>query len=137
MDKVPILKLYGYLLISIQTDIHDLTIQALQEDILTTIRNTGARGVLIDISALDIVDSFMARTLRDTVLMARLLGAYVVITGIQPAVAITLVDLGLNPEYLYTATDVNAGFELLHDLVADEDSRRYEEEVPGYDDQQD
>jgi len=136
MDKVPILNLYDYLLVSIQTDIHDLIIQALQEDILTAIRKTHARGVLIDISTLDIVDSFMARTLRDTALMARLLGAYVVITGIQPAVAITLVDLGLNPEHLYTATDVNAGFELLHDLIADEDSRMYEE-VPGYENQQD
>lgn len=113
MDRIPILKLKSCLLISIQTDLHDLIITALQEDILTEISRTGARGVLIDISALDIVDSFMARTLRDCSVMATLLGAKVVITGIRPAVAITLVDLGLDLSGIITACDIDSVFDLL------------------------
>ena len=113
MNRIPILKLQNNLLISIQTDLHDVIIRALQEDILTEIARTGAKGVLIDISALDIVDSFMARTLRDCGMMAGLLGATVVITGIQPAVAITLVDLGLDLTGITTACDIDTGFEFL------------------------
>jgi rsbT antagonist protein RsbS len=114
MNRIPILKLHGILIISIQTDLHDMIIQALQEDILTEISRTGAKGVLIDISALDIVDSFMARTLRDCGMMSAMLGAKVVITGIQPAVAITLVDLGLDLTGITTACDIDTGFEYLH-----------------------
>lgn len=113
MNRIPILKLQNILLISIQTDLHDVIIQALQEDILTEISRTGAKGVLIDISALDIVDSFMARTLRDCGMMAGMLGATVVITGIQPAVAITLVDLGLDLTGISTACDIDTGFAFL------------------------
>ncbi|MCP1661454.1 MAG: STAS domain-containing protein [Methanocalculus sp. MSAO_Arc1] len=116
MDRIPILKLKNCLLISIQTDLHDLIITALQEDILTEIARTGARGVLIDISALDIVDSFMARTLRDCSVMATLLGAKVIITGIQPAVAITLVDLGLDLSGITTACDIDSGFDMLESM---------------------
>jgi rsbT antagonist protein RsbS len=113
MNRIPILKLQNILLISVQTDLHDMIIQALQEDILEEISRTGAKGVLIDISALSIVDSFMARSLRDCGIMAALLGATVVITGIQPAVAITLVDLGLDLSGINTACDIDSGFEFL------------------------
>ena len=119
MDRIPILKLQSYLLVSIQTDLHDVIITALQEDILKEISKTGARGVLIDISALDLVDSFMARTLRDCGIMAGLLGAKVVITGIQPAVAITLVDLGLDLSGITTACDIDSGFEILQKISAE------------------
>ncbi len=113
MNRIPILKLKNVLLISIQTDPSDVTIQNLQEDILREISRTGAKGVLIDISAIDIVDSFMARTLRDCGMMVALLGATAVITGIQPSVAITLVDLGLDLSGINTACDIDNGFEFL------------------------
>jgi len=117
MERIPILKLQNYLLVSIQTDLHDAIITALQEDILNEISRTGARGALIDISALDIVDSFMARTLRDCGIMAGFLGTKMVITGIQPAVAITLVDLGLDFKGILTALDVDTGFAMLQELT--------------------
>ncbi|MFA5398271.1 MAG: STAS domain-containing protein [Methanogenium sp.] len=113
MNRIPILKLQNILLVSIQIDPSDVTIQALQEDILKEISRTGAKGILIDISALDIVDSFMARTLRDCGVMAALLGATAVITGIQPSVAITLVDLGLDLSGINTTCDIDSGFEFL------------------------
>ena len=98
-----------------------MIIKILQEDILNKIIETHARGVLIDVSALDIMDSFMARTLRDSAIMAGLIGAKVVVTGIQPAVAITLIELGLKMNQVYTANNLDHGFEILNELITEED----------------
>jgi len=120
MRKIPILKLKNMLLISIQTDLHDKLTQELQQDVLTEISRTGAKGVLIDISSLDMVDSFMGRIFSDTAKMAKILDATVVITGIQPSVAITLTELGLDMEDLKTAINVDEGYELLKKLIKED-----------------
>src|SRR5690625_457617 len=94
--RIPILKLHNYLLISIQTEIDDNTAIKFQEDLLNKIHQTGASGVVIDLTSVDIIDSFIAKVLGDVVSMSDLMGAKVVLTGIQPAVAMTLIDLGIH-----------------------------------------
>ena len=113
MDRIPILRMGDCLLVSIQVDMHDRLALMLQEDLTDQIVRTGARGALIDISSLDMVDSFIGRMLGNIASMARLLGALTVVVGMRPAVAITLVELGLSLEGVRTALNVEKGMELI------------------------
>ncbi len=117
MEKIPILKMGQFLLVTIQVDMHDRLAMALQDDLTRMISQTEARGVLIDISSLDIVDSFIGRMLANIASMARVLDAETVVVGMQPAVAITLVELGLSLKGVRTALNVDAGMELLQSSV--------------------
>ena len=113
MEKIPILRMGEFLLVTIQVDMHDRLAMTLQEDLTTRISQTGARGVLIDISSLEIVDSFIGRMLGNIAAMSRVLDAQTVVVGMQPAVAITLVELGMSLPGVRTALNVDAGMELL------------------------
>lgn len=113
MERIPILKMGKFLLVTIQMDMHDRLALALQDDLAERICKTGARGVLIDISSLQVVDSFMGRMLGTIAAMSRVLDAETVVVGMQPAVAITLVELGLSLEGVRTALNVEKGMELL------------------------
>ncbi|TFW20839.1 STAS domain-containing protein [Massilia arenosa] len=113
MDRIPILKMGDLLLVTIQVDMHDRLAMALQDDLTGRIVKDKARGVLIDISALDIVDSFIGRMISNTAAMARILDARTVLVGMQPAVAITLVELGLTLHGVRTALNVEQGVKLL------------------------
>src|ERR1044071_582449 len=113
MERIPILKMSSYLLVSIQVDMHDRLALQLQDDLTSRIAQTGARGVLIDISALDMVDSFIGRMLGNIAAMSRVLDAQTVVVGMRPAVAITLVELGMSLPRVRTALDVERGMELL------------------------
>ncbi len=117
MERIPVLKVGSFLLVTIQEELHDRLVLNLQEDLLERISQTGARGVLIDISGLEMVDSFTGRVLANTAGMARLLDAQTVVVGMRPAVAITLVELGLSLKGVSTALDVDKGIELLQLLV--------------------
>jgi rsbT antagonist protein RsbS len=113
MVRIPILQMGSTLLVTIQHDMQDQTALALQDDLANKISNTGAKGVLIDISALEIVDSFVGRMLAGISGIARILDAATVVVGMQPAVAITLVELGLSLPGVRTALNVERGMELL------------------------
>ncbi|QHI99911.1 anti-anti-sigma factor [Xylophilus rhododendri] len=113
MDRIPILRMGETLLVTIQIDMQDQTAIALQDDLANKIAATGASGVMIDISALEIVDSFVGRMLSSISGIARILSATTVVVGMQPAVAITLVELGLSLEGVKTALNVERGMELL------------------------
>ena len=117
MDRVPILKLEGYLLVSIQVDMHDQLALTLQDDLTQKIVATRARAVLIDISALEMVDSFMGRMLGNIASMSRILDAHTVVVGMRPAVAITLVELGLSLPGIRTAMNVDAGLVLMRKVL--------------------
>ena len=113
MERIPILKMGGYLLVSIQVDMHDRLALQLQDDLTTRIAETSAHGVLIDISSLEIVDSFIGRTLGNIAAMSRVLDAETVVVGMRPAVAITLVELGMSLAGVRTALNVERGMDLL------------------------
>jgi rsbT antagonist protein RsbS len=113
MQRIPILEMGHCLLVTIQVDLQDQTALALQDDLAAKIEATGARGVLIDISALEIVDSFIGRMVASISGIARVLDATTVVVGMQPAVAITLVELGLSLEGVRTALNVERGMKLL------------------------
>ena len=113
MERIPILRMGKYLLVTIQVDMHDRLAMQLQEDLTARIANDQARGVLIDISALDIVDSFIGRMLANIAGISRVLDAATVVVGMQPAVAITLVELGLSLPGVKTALNVEKGVQLL------------------------
>jgi rsbT antagonist protein RsbS len=113
VDRIPILKLGRALLVTVQVDMHDRLATALEEDLSTKIVSSGARGVLIDISGLDIVDSFMGRMLDNIAAVSRMLDAETVVVGMRPAVAITLVELGLELTGVKTALNVERGMALL------------------------
>ena len=114
MEQIPILQLGQFLLVTIQVELHDELAMTLQDDLTNKLAKTGARGVLIDISALEIVDSFVGRMLASISGISRILDATTVVVGMQPAVAITLVELGLSLEGVRTALNVERGMELLH-----------------------
>jgi rsbT antagonist protein RsbS len=113
MDRIPILQMGDFLLVTIQVDMHDQLALNLQDDLTSKIETTGARGVLIDISALEIVDSFIGRLIANISGMSRILDARTVVVGMQPAVAITLVELGLSLPGVKTALNVERGMDYL------------------------
>ena len=122
MDRIPILKMGEYLLVTIQVDMHDQLALALQDDLTERISRERAVGVLIDISSLDVVDSFIGRMIGHIAAMARVLDADTVVTGMRPAVAIMLVELGLSLEGVHTALNVERGMALLREKVAARDA---------------
>jgi len=113
MERIPILRMGRFLLVTIQVDMHDQLALTLQDDLTQRIVNDRAKGVLIDISSLDVVDSFIGRMISNIAGMARVLDANTVVVGMQPAVAITLVELGLALEGVQTALNVERGMALL------------------------
>jgi rsbT antagonist protein RsbS len=113
MERIPILRMGRLLLVTIQVDMHDRLAMTLQDDLTNRIVKDRANGVLIDISALDIVDSFIGRMISDTAAMAKILDAKTVLVGMQPAVAITLVELGLTLSGVSTALNVELGIKML------------------------
>jgi rsbT antagonist protein RsbS len=117
MQRIPILKMGPYLLVSIQVDMDDRTALSLQDDLMEQIVRHRARGVLIDISALDVVDSFIGRMLADTAAMASVLDAETVVVGMQPSVAITLVELGLALTGVRSALNIERGMDLLRSRI--------------------
>ena len=117
MDRIPILKMGKFLLVTIQVDMHDQLALTLQEDLTLRIEKSGARGVLLDISALDMVDSFIGRMIANIAGMARVLDAETVVVGMRPSVAITLVELGLPLPGVHTALNVEKGMALLEQRV--------------------
>ena len=117
MERIPILKMGDYLLVTIQVDMHDQLAMTLQDDLTAKISRTGAHGVLIDISAVEVVDSFIGRMIANIAAMARVLDAQTVLVGMQPAVAITLVELGLTLPGVRTALNVERGMALLQTEV--------------------
>jgi len=115
---IPILKIEDFLVVTIQSELSDDEISALQEDILFRIKDVGAAGLIIDITALDIVDSFMGRTLSNIAATVELLGAKAVVVGIRPAVAVTLVELGIRVKWnVNTALNFDRGMKLLKRLI--------------------
>ena len=120
MERIPILKMGNFLLVTIQVDMHDRLAMTLQDDLTNMLLKTLARGVLIDISALEMVDSFMGRMLGNIALMSRILDAETVVVGMRPAVAITLVELGLSLPGVRTALNVEKGMALLQAASTDE-----------------
>jgi rsbT antagonist protein RsbS len=113
MDRIPILRMGEFLLVTIQVDMHDRLALTLQDDLTSRISETSARGVLIDISSLETVDSFIGRMLGNIASMSRVMDAETVVVGMQPEVAITLVELGLSLPGVRTALNVERGMDLL------------------------
>lgn len=138
MDRIPILKMGPFLLVTIQVDLYDRLALNLENDLISMVSKTGARGVLIDISAVNIVDSFMGRILGNIASMSRIMDAETVVVGMQPAVAITLVELGLTLQGVHTALNVEKGMELLYDktdlLTTQQDEEESSEDLNDYND---
>lgn len=120
MARVPVLLVDGILIATVLEDIHDRDALRLQEDLIGALERTGARGVLLDLSVVDTIDSFLGRLLNDIAVGSRLMGALTVVVGIQPAVAITLVELGLGLRGVRTALNPQKGMVLLRRLTAEE-----------------
>ena len=123
MERIPVLKMGACLLVTIQVDMHDRLATALQDDLTERISATRARGVLIDISALDVVDSFIGRMLGNIAAMSQVLDAHTVVVGMRPAVAITLVELGLDLPGVRTALDVEKGMSAIQSALAGRERR--------------
>lgn len=127
MDRIPILRMGAFLLVTIQVDLYDRLALNLEADLVQMVNKTGAKGVLIDISAVSIVDSFMGRIIGNIASMSKILDAETVVVGMQPAVAITLIELGLPLKGVHTALDMEKGMVLLKSMIdeteedADED----------------
>ncbi len=124
MDRIPILRMGRFLLVTIQIDLYDRLALNLETDLIQMVNKTGAQGVLIDISALSIVDSFMGRILSNIGSMSKIMDAETVVVGMQPAVAITLIELGLKLSGVSTALNVEKGMELLKEKIVS-----YDEEI--------
>lgn len=122
MEKIPILQLGDFLLVTIQVELHDQLALTLQDDLTIKLSKTRAKGVLIDISALEIVDSFIGRSLANIAGIARVMDAATVLVGIRPAVAITLVELGMSLKGIRTALNIDKGMLLLREAVGAPDS---------------
>jgi rsbT antagonist protein RsbS len=120
MERIPILKMGDFLLVTIQVDMHDQLALTLQDDLSERISKTSARGVLIDISALDMVDSFIGRMIGTISGLSKIMDAETVLVGMQPAVAITLVELGLTLPGVSTALSVERGMRLLQERVREQ-----------------
>jgi rsbT antagonist protein RsbS len=131
MERIPILRMGQFLLVTIQVDMHDRLALQLQDDLTQKISQTGAIGVLIDISSLEIVDSFIGRMLANIAAMARVLDAETVVVGMQPAVAITLVELGMSLSGVRTALNVESGMELLYELRGNFGSELTDDAIEG------
>ncbi|HEY0422219.1 MAG TPA: STAS domain-containing protein [Rhodopila sp.] len=131
MDRIPILKLGEALLVTIQVDMHDQLALALEEDLTERIVEFGAKGVLIDISALEIVDSFIGRTLANIAMIARILDADTVVVGMRPAVAITLVELGLSLPGVRTALNAERGMAMIKARIDKAEMTRADEDEGG------
>jgi len=127
MERIPVLRMGDFLLVTIQVDMHDQLALQLQDDLTTAIERNGAKGVLIDISALQMVDSFIGRMLSDISGMGRILDCATVLVGMQPAVAITLVELGLSLPGIATALNVERGMSLLRGKLAKADDHDADE----------
>lgn len=125
MDRIPILHMGKFLLVTIQIDLYDRLATNLETDLVQMVKKTGASGVLIDISALSIVDSFMGRILGNIGSMSKIMDAETVVVGMQPAVAITLIELGLELKGVHTALNVERGMELLKEKIS-----LYQDEEP-------
>lgn len=121
MEKIPILRMGQFLLVTIQVDLYDRLALNLEADLVQMVSKTGARGVLIDISAVSIVDSFMGRIMGNIASMSRIMDAHTVVVGMQPAVAITLIELGLPLTGVHTSLDVEKGMELLRKKIVIEE----------------
>jgi len=133
MDKIPILRMGPFLLVTIQVDLYDRLALNLESDLVQMVSRSNARGVLIDISAVSIVDSFMGRIIGNIANMSKILDAETVVVGMQPAVAITLIELGLPLKGVHTALDVEKGMQLLRtkiDTPADEDLNEEDDSIP-------
>lgn len=124
MERIPILKMGPFLLVTIQIDLYDRLALNLEEDLVKMVEKTASKGVLIDISAVSIVDSFMGRILGNIASMSRLLDAQTVVVGMQPAVAITLVELGLPLNGVFTALNMEKGMNLLKSMTGFSDSQQ-------------
>jgi rsbT antagonist protein RsbS len=129
MDKIPILRMGNFLLVTIQVDLYDRLALNLEADLVQMVNKTMAKGVLIDISAVSIVDSFMGRIIGNIASMSKILDAETVVVGMQPAVAITLIELGLPLKGVHTALDVEKGMYLLKSMIDDDpDEETYEDD---------
>jgi rsbT antagonist protein RsbS len=121
MEKIPILRMGRFLLVTIQVDLYDRLAENLESDLIRMVKKTGARGVLIDISTVSIIDSFMGRILGNIAMMTKVMDAETVVVGMQPAVAITLIELGLPLKGIYSALNVEKGMELLQAKISIQD----------------
>ena len=136
MDRIPILKMGSFLLVTIQVDMYDRLALNLENDLVQMVQKNESKGVLIDISAVSIVDSFMGRIIGNIATMSKILDAETVVVGMQPAVAITLVELGLPLTGVITALNVEKGMELLRERIGEEDNYMEEPDVDWQDDDQ-
>ncbi|PHK27167.1 anti-sigma factor antagonist [Nostoc linckia z16] len=129
MDRIPILKMGDFLLVTIQVDLYDQLAENLETDLINAVKKHNSRGVLIDISAVSIIDSFMGRILGNIAVMSRIMDAQTVVVGMQPAVAITLVELGLPLNGVHSALNVEKGMALLRSKIGyDYTSQEYDED---------
>jgi rsbT antagonist protein RsbS len=120
VERIPILKLGSFLLVTIQVELHDQLALTLQDDLTNMLSRTEAKGVLIDISALEIVDSFIGRSMAQIASIARVMDATTLLVGMRPAVAITLVELGMDLQGVRTALNIDKGMQLLQESIEDD-----------------
>lgn len=128
MERIPILKMGDFLLVTIQVDLYDQLAENLESDLVNSVKKYGSKGVLVDISSVSIIDSFMGRILGNIATMSGIMGAQSVIVGMQPAVAMTLVELGLSLAGVYTALNVEKGMDLLRAKIALSEGQIYDNE---------
>lgn len=128
MEKIPILRMGHFLLVTIQVDLYDQLAENLESDLVNMVKRTNAKGVLIDVSSVSIIDSFMGRILGNIATMSKIMDADTVVVGMQPAVAITLVELGLPLKGVHTALNVEKGMELLKSKILLEEEHQEDDD---------